>query len=285
MPETVGTPIPITIEKIGATAVISSKGGYNTGEDPSDDNDTGWILPAFNTSNEFGLKFVSDIKTQKGKIVSDGSYKGGHSTAGFIMVGSNVIANRGADVQMDNRTIVHGQMMLPASNNKKHSSYRGELGGILATVVFTNKVCSRVHNITTGKCEIVLDNKGAIAAAFGWKRPNPRWSCYDIVSIKRYHIKNSPITWASKHIKGQDDAKKFGELDEEWSQANVLADQLAKEELCRYRPVLREVYYWQVNCGDYAVERSKEQERLNDRFGMQFLLSSNFSSIEEPPPH
>ena len=60
-----------------------------------------------------------------------------------------------------------------------------------------------------------LDNKGAIAAAFGWKRPNPRWSCYDMVSMIRYHIKNLLIKWKCKHVKGHQDSKvKFEELDE-----------------------------------------------------------------------
>jgi len=48
----------------------------------------------------------------------------------------------------------------------------------------------------------------------------------------KYHLKQSPIQWVKKHVKGyQDDHKKnFKDLDQ-WSQSNVLADQLAKAEL------------------------------------------------------
>jgi len=47
----------------------------------------------------------------------------------------------------------------------------------------------------------------------------------------KYHLKQLPIQWVKKHVKGhQDDHKKFKDLDE-WSQANVPADQLAEAEL------------------------------------------------------
>ena len=112
-----------------------------------------------------------------------------------------------------------------------------------------------------------LDNKGAIAAAFGWKRPNPRWSCYDIVSMIRYHIKNSPIKWTCKHVKGHQDSKmKFEDLDE-WGQANVIADQLAKEELRRNRPILQgpllEGQAWQLSCGDIQIAGDSERQIRN----------------------
>lgn len=42
---------------------------------------------------------------------------------------------------------------------------------------------------------IGCDNIGALKVSFGWKRPNPRWSCFDLVSQIRYHIKQSPIDW------------------------------------------------------------------------------------------
>jgi len=159
-------------------------------------------------------------------VVSDGSYKKGHSTAGFVTVGK-VMATRN-EIQLNSR--IHGQITLPSTNKKDHSSYRGELGGILAAVMYTNKVCNK-HKVSAGTCEIGSDSKGVIAAAFGWKRLNLRWLCYDIVSMIRYNIKHSPITWVSRHVKGhQDDAGRFGELNE-WGQVNVLAGQLVKEEL------------------------------------------------------
>jgi len=55
--------------------MIISKGGYAPEDEPNDDTDTGWILPAVNTCEELEQDFVNNIKNQRGKVVSDGSYK------------------------------------------------------------------------------------------------------------------------------------------------------------------------------------------------------------------
>ena len=73
----------------------------------------------------------------------------------------------------------------------------------------------------------------------------------------RYNIKHSPIKWTSRHVKGhQDDAKRFGDLNE-WGQMNVLADQLAKEELRRNHPVLQGPLMagqaWRFRCGEVEI--------------------------------
>jgi hypothetical protein len=108
------------------------------------------------------------------------------------------------------------------------SSYRGELGGILAALTYTNKICREAQ--TEGTCTLACDNEGALAASFGWKTPNPNWKGFGIVSMIRYQLRNSAITWKCRHVKGhQDDAEKFKDLDAA-SQANVIADENAKEE-------------------------------------------------------
>jgi len=73
--ETIGNLIPITVEQTGTTIMIISKGGYAPEDEPNDDTDTGWILPAVNTCEELEQDFVNNIKNQRGKVVSDGSYK------------------------------------------------------------------------------------------------------------------------------------------------------------------------------------------------------------------
>ena len=71
----------------------------------------------------------------------------------------------------------------------------------------------------------------SLSAFLGWKRPKPRWASYDLICMIKNHLKQSPIQWAKRHVKGhRDNHKNFQELDE-WSQVNVLADQLAKAEL------------------------------------------------------
>ena len=75
------------------------------------------------------------------------------------------------------------------------------------------------------------DNKGALSASFGWKKPNPRWASYDIVSLIRLHLKKSPIKWEGAHIKGhQDKDMDYDDLDY-IAQGNVDADHYANEEM------------------------------------------------------
>ena len=63
--------------------------------------------------------FVSDIATNKGKMVCDGSFKFGRSSSAFLsistenFIGTNIVPGRIED----------------------QSAYRGELGGILSSLV------------------------------------------------------------------------------------------------------------------------------------------------------
>jgi hypothetical protein len=49
-------------------------------------------------------------------------------------------------------------------------SYRAELRGILAAIMFTNNICYTA-SVNKGACTLYGDNKGALCAAFGHKRP------------------------------------------------------------------------------------------------------------------
>jgi len=129
--------------------MITSKGGYAPEDEPNDETDTGWILPAVNTCEELEQDFVNNIKNQRAKVVSNDSYKKGHSTAGFVTVGKVKLTRD--EIELNSR--IHGQIStLPSTNKKDHSSYRGELGGILAAVVYINKVCKK-HKVSAGTCE------------------------------------------------------------------------------------------------------------------------------------
>ena len=89
----------------------------------------------------------------------------------------------------------------------------------------------RTRRAITGQCLFACDNKGPLDASFGWKIPNPNWSCYDLVAMIRYHLQQSTVRWEGVHVKGhQDDKNNFSDLTR-ISQANVIADQAAKRHL------------------------------------------------------
>ena len=100
----------------------------------------------------------------------------------------------------------------------------------MASISYTNSILS-ASTLIHGQCTLGCDNIGALQASFGWNNPTPDWACYDILSLIRDAIKESPIKWKPLHIKGhQDDKVKFGELSIA-AQANVIADHEAKREM------------------------------------------------------
>jgi hypothetical protein len=246
---------PITIEKKGEhKLVIKSQGRYHVKVDEAKLLGT-WYSPR---KSQIGYEeeqiFMDQVKLHKGLIVGDGSYKAGRSSAAIVV--QHQRTNNIDDAKKNTQTVT-----VPG-HAKEQSSYRGELGGILAGVVFANKVCED-NNITEGKCTMGCDNMGALSASFGWRTPNPNWVCFDLVGMIRYHIRKSPIQWESQHIKGhQDDAKNFKELTLE-AQANVIADKKAKEELKDDNIPMATQYVpgqpWMVICDGQKVTGNVEQ--------------------------
>ena len=248
---------PITVATMEDNLiVIRSKGKYVPEED-GDEPQASWYSPLESTIDlESERNFIEQIEIGKGLLVADGSYKNGRSSAA-------IVAQHQRTESID-QNCRNTQTVTVPGHPSEQSSYRGELGGILAGIVYTNKKCEE-NNITEGKCIFGCDNKGALAASFGWKTPNPNWVCFDIVSMIRYHLRSSNIKWEGKHIKGhQDNGIKFSELSVE-AQANVIADKKAKEELRRREIPIEnnntEGQPWHIKCKGQTITGSAE-ERL-----------------------
>jgi len=107
-------------------------------------------------------QYTEDIRNQTARIVSDGSYARGQSSAAFV---TQHTQTQTPLREVDQKGYIHGQVTAPGHKDEQNL-YRGELGGILASVVYTNDVCKR-HDITTGKCIMGCDNTGALSAIFG----------------------------------------------------------------------------------------------------------------------
>jgi len=276
---------PATIEFNSATMIILQNTGryHNTGNHNQQQHENlGWTAAEVQATNAMELQFADDIRNKTARIISDGSYAKGRSSAAFVTQHDHT---RVPLNNVDPHGYIHGQVTVPGDKDEQ-SSYRGELGGILASIVYTNGLCRR-NNVTTGKCTMGCDNTGALSAIFGWKRPTPRWASYDLICMIKYHIKQSPIQWVKKHVKGhQDDHKNFQELDE-FSQANVLADQLAKAEL-RLGNIVEidntlAGQNWQLHCNgkmisgdiDRLLRNNLHEEKMHNRWCTQFGIEGD----------
>jgi hypothetical protein len=112
------------------------------------------------------------------------------------------------------------------------NSYWAELRGILAAIeLFTNDTPCSITNIYNGQFTLYCDSKGALYAAFGHKRPTPRWSSFNLVDKIRTALQNLPITWKYTHVEGhQDSHHLFHQLDY-FAQGNIIVDHLASKKL------------------------------------------------------
>ncbi len=84
------------------------------------------------------------------------------------------------------------------------SSYRAELGGIVATLYIIQRICE-YYNITTGKATLYCDNKGAIMNSFKQITPgiSPFLSPnYDLLLLAKQMVARLPITILGEWVKG-----------------------------------------------------------------------------------
>jgi len=202
-----------------------------------------WPIKFLNMSGDEGQHFAREIFTREAKIVCDGSYFEGVASSAFITV-SNYNVN--------------GGNVLPGCKICQ-SAYRGELGGILGAIVFTKLICKK-WNITEGSVVIGCDCQGALAAVRKKTRINSQWNSYDLVSCIIHEMQSTNITFTFRYIRGhQDNHKAADELDE-WEQANVQADFLAKQMLQlhgksekTYIPTLKQGDMWTICFGQDLI--------------------------------
>jgi len=120
--------------------------------------------------------FCYNISLHNGHIISDGSYGNGKATYAFVAQYQKFLG-RFKDLDFSKLLYCTGQVR---GSLNDINAYRAELTGILAAINHTNELCAR-YDITVGTCTVYCDNKGALGAAFGHKRPTPRWSSYDLI--------------------------------------------------------------------------------------------------------
>ncbi|GFH61757.1 hypothetical protein CTEN210_18233 [Chaetoceros tenuissimus] len=212
---------PISVQQENGGIYIKCQGQVGVFEEEEQDEE-GWILRCIEDNEQEKEILAEEMRQGTAVFVSDGSYKGDRSSAAVTTVPRKKIKIS---------TTVPG-------NKSNQSSYRGELGGILASIIYANKV-AKEKNIQ-GRATMVCDNKGALDASFGWRQINSRWQCYDLLCMIRYHLSISPLKWTKKHVKGHQDKKiPYDKLDV-MAQANVDVDKMAKEELRRNIQVTQE---------------------------------------------
>ena len=108
--------------------------------------------------------------------MSDGSYDQGQASYAFLAQPDRAY-NTFATIDFDELLYGTGDVI---GSDEDINAYRAELTGILAAISFTNDLCNEFE-VQQGTCTLFCDSNGALAAAFGHKRPTIKWLSFDIV--------------------------------------------------------------------------------------------------------
>jgi hypothetical protein len=163
-----------------------------------------------------GKTLAEAIRNGIAIAVCDGSFKDEFGTAAYVLEGET----------STNRIVV---VLVTPGTDDDQSSYHSELSGLFGVLVMVHFICEQFA-ITDGAIEVGCDCKSALRHVFG-KGPsfNPGITDtdYDLHSVIRKMLENSPITWKWRHVAGHQDNDGIEELDR-WARLNIEMDSLAK---------------------------------------------------------
>ena len=177
--------------------------------------DQKWSMQEVEWSADGGQALVDAIANGCAIAVSDGSFKDEYGTAGWTIRGDT------DDVFITGSNITPG-------DGQYQSAYRSELSGLYGIVVAVEVLC-RVFNITDGSITVACDGESALDYAFDWDN---RWlragtAHLDLISAIRKKVRDSPIQWKFRHVRGHQDD--YAQQLDRWELLNVEMDTLAKE--------------------------------------------------------
>jgi hypothetical protein len=175
-------------------------------------------MPTFDAHEDTALAHSMELETLV--ACSDGSHnpKTGTGSHGW------------AFAQQDGNTLLQGAGPVDGHPTLM-SSYRSELGGLLALLYLIHRICLS-HQVTSGKVMIFCDNKGALANTFRPKTPSLTQfltTDYDLLEEAHKLIAIIPITIVTEWVKGH----YTGDKKEQKHVLNDTADRLATNFLSR----------------------------------------------------
>ena len=176
-----------------------------------------WLYHTYNNHNDVD-PLIASLQNGTAIAVSDGSYSEELGLGGSASILSNPATTSAIQVT----SLSPG---LPTIQ----SAYRSELVGILASFQLIYDICKK-YKITSGKCTIICDGKGALMKAFSITMNSLRSSTEhsDILAPILKLRRAIPINLIPQHVKShQDEIKQFSDLTE-WEKLNVLMDKHAK---------------------------------------------------------
>ena len=227
-------------------------------EGPSAIRCTGWTTTKTKITNrEKGDTQQQDYNPTTWYAMTDGSYKDGHATAAwgvkahlhhndYILTGENISPGRPID----------------------QSAYRAELSGLLGLVRHADEKWGRHRKHLT--IEVGCDCLSAInILTNSWEPETAQTPHGDLIHATRTAIRQSPINWQFRHIRGHQDAKKGKNQLTDWERMNVDMDDSAKRHwertkgLTTQQGIGEDLLPWQVRIQGQSVPHRIQQEIIH----------------------
>lgn len=175
-----------------------------------------WAVDGFSTEDE-GLALAEGIISGTATAVSDGSYKNGIGTSGFVLRGAM------------RRLGAIGDNVVPG-NPCEQSSYRSELAGISGVLAVVLAICKK-YDITQGCITMALDGEQAMLKARSVWPLSPTDTDFDLLTDIRSKVSKLPVSIKWQWIQGHQDRDTPFHALSGLAQDNVQADNIAKNRL------------------------------------------------------
>ena len=186
-------------------------------------HDLKWALPA-TVQEAAGKAIATAIGLGQCIGVSDGSFKAKFGTVAWTLADSKDLT-----VRLSGKCVVPGQ---PTDQ----SAFRSEVSGLYALCHTIRLVCD-YYRVLAGQVVLACDGKEALHRVFAADfEPMPRDEHFDLLIGAWEAIRQTPITWVSKWVKGHQDDDVTAELDD-WAKLNVAMDWQAKLHWERHYPL------------------------------------------------
>jgi hypothetical protein len=146
--------------------------------------------------------------------ISDGSYKDGLGMASLVILGKT------------KRCRVRADVVSPGGPNGQNT-FRSELAGLYATVIWVTSI-AEYYGVSGGTIEFGCDCSSALWQCFIRLAPHkPTTPHNDLIQAIIHAIKESPVEWQQRYVKGHADRE--GRELTEWERLNCEMDACAKQ--------------------------------------------------------
>jgi hypothetical protein len=183
-----------------------------------------WAVRRFDSTDN-GEGVAHALRMGTAVALSDGSFKDQFRTAAIVIEAANSQHN------------IIAVNVAPGPPDTQ-SPFCSELAGLFGQVVLVNTIYM-AHNVTSGSIESGCNGKVALEQIYPIdEQVDTSGQQFDLISAIRSALRQSPVTWSFRHVKGHQDEDLKVKLDQ-WARLNIQMDHLAKAYWAEQYPLTR----------------------------------------------